>query len=111
MQLVDSIGVQLDALAPQLQRLDEQSEAAGEVRKLVGEHLPELITGYRRIPASMRREERGGQTPEGQLIDGLKTIEREIAHATRNIAEGDVDQLAIRNRFLQLKYQGVTDES
>lgn len=107
--LVDQIGVQLDMLAPQLQTLEENSEPAREIRKLVGEHLPELITGYRKIPASMRQEKRGERTPDEQLIHGLGVIEREIASATRTIAEGDADKLAIRGRFLELKYDGVAE--
>jgi hypothetical protein len=107
--LVDQIGVQLDMLAPQLQTLEENSEPAREIRKLVGEHLPELITGYRKIPASMRQEKRGERTPDEQLIHGLGVIEREIASATRTIAEGDADKLAIRGRYLELKYDGVAD--
>ncbi|WP_439469469.1 hypothetical protein [Blastomonas fulva] len=107
--LIDNIGVQLDMLAPQLQTLEENSEPAREIRKLVGEHLPELITGYRKIPANMRKEKRGERTPDEQLLHGLGVIEREIASATRTIAEGDADKLAIRGRFLELKYDGVAD--
>lgn len=105
--LIDNIGVQLDALAPQLQTLEENSDAAREIRKLVGEHLPELITGYRKIPANLRKEKRGQRSPDEQLLHGLGVIEREIASATRTISEGDVDKLAIRGRFLELKYDGV----
>ena len=107
--LIDNIGVQLDMLAPQLQTLEENSEPAREIRKLVGEHLPELITGYRKIPANMRKEKRGERSPDEQLLHGLSVIEREIAGATRTIAEGDADKLAIRGRFLELKYDGVAD--
>lgn len=109
-RLVDSIGVQLDALAPQLQTLDEKSDAAREVRKLVGEHLPELISGYRRIPEPLRREERSGRTPEDQLVHGLGVIEREIASATRTIAAGDMDKLAITGRYLELKYDAAAED-
>ncbi|WP_373488148.1 hypothetical protein [Blastomonas sp.] len=107
--LIDNIGVQLDLLAPQLQTLEENSEPAREIRKLVGEHLPELITGYRKIPANLRQEKRGERSPEEQLVHGLGVIEREIAGATRSIAEGDVDRLAVRGRFLELKYDGLAD--
>ncbi len=108
-KLVDGIGVQLDALAPQLQRLDEREPAAMEVRKLVGEHLPELITGFRRIPPHLQKEERNGRTPEEQLVGGLKTIEQEIDSMTRKIANGELDQLAVRERYLELKYHGAED--
>ena len=108
--LLDTIGAQLDALAPQLQTLDEREPAAMEVRKLVGEHLPELITGFRRIPPHLQKEERNGQTPEQQLVKGLGVIGGEIDTMTRKLANGELDKLAVRERYLELKYQGVEGE-
>lgn len=104
-KIVDDIGAQLDMLSPQLQKLDDKEPAAYEVRKLVGEHLPELINGYRSIPASMRGKDNDmGKTPDEQLIGGLALIEQEIAGVTRQIAKGDIDNLSIRGRYLELKY-------
>lgn len=108
--LVDGIGVQLDQLAPQLQQLDEREPAAMEVRKLVGEHLPELINGYKKIPPHLRREERNGSTPDQQLINGLGVIRNEIDTVTRQLANGELDKLAVRGRFLELKYVGAEDD-
>ncbi len=104
--LVDSIGVKLEFLAPQLALLDEQSPAAGEVRKLVGEQLPELIKGYARVPEPLRRVERNGLTPDQQLAQGLQVINDEIAEMSAQLAQGDLDLLATRGRYLQIKYQG-----
>lgn len=104
--LTDSIGVRLDTLATQLRALDEREPAAAEVRKLVGEQLPELIRGYQRVPEPLRRTERNGRTPDQQLVDGLRVIDGEIAEMTERLAQGDLDQLATRERFLQIKYQG-----
>jgi len=104
--LVDSIGVKLEILAPQLAQLDEQSPAAGEVRKLVGEQLPELIKGYGRVPEPLRRVERNGLTPDQQLAQGLQVIDDEIAEMSQQLAQGDLDLLATRGRYLQIKYQG-----
>jgi hypothetical protein len=109
-QLVDGIGVQLDLLAPQLQTLDASSPAAANIRKLVGEDLPELVAGYQRIPAGLRGEAHAGRTPDETLVGGLKTLESEIGHAARSLAAGELDKLATRERYLQLKYQGVGDE-
>ncbi|MEM1131876.1 MAG: hypothetical protein AAGH53_02965 [Pseudomonadota bacterium] len=109
--LIDSIGVQLDQLAPQLQQLDEKEPAAMEVRKLVGEHLPELINGYKQIPPHLRKEERNGSTPDEQLVNGLGVIRNEIDTFTRQLANGELDKLAVRGRFLELKYQGAGDSS
>lgn len=107
--LVDSIGVKLEILSPQLAMLDEKSPAAGEVRKLVGEQLPELIKGYSRVPEPLRRVERNGLTPDQQLAQGLQVIDDEIAEMSAQLAQGDIDHLATRGRYLQIKYQG--DES
>jgi len=104
--LVDGIGAQLDELSEQLRTLDPQEPAALEVRRLVAEDLPELITGYRRVPPSLRTKEVNGRKADDQLIDGLKLIEREIGTMTEQIASGDLDRLATRKRFLELKYDG-----
>ena len=107
--IVQDIGVRLDQLAPQLQTLDENNPASREVRKLVGEHLPELINGYKRIPESLRRQDNAGKTPEQQLIDGLTRIDREIETMTGQIARGELDKLATRERFLEIRYDGAAD--
>lgn len=103
--LVDSIGVKLETLGPQLERLDPQDPAAQDVRRLLADHLPELVTGYQSIPQPLRREERNGRVPEQQLIDGLGVIDAEIARMSEQLASGDLDKLATQNRFLELKYQ------
>ncbi len=102
--VMQDIGVRLDQLAPQLQTLDDNDPAAREVRKLVGEHLPELVNGYKRIPESLKRKEHGGKTPEQQLVDGLKLIDREIETMTGQISRGELDKLAVRGRYLELRY-------
>ncbi len=108
--LIDGIGIRLDQLSPQLAMLGENDPAASEVRKLVGEYLPEMINGYRAIPEPLRRKDNGGSTPEEQLIGGLKTIDREIETMTGQIARGELDKLATRGRFLELKYdEGAAD--
>ncbi|MGE4323385.1 MAG: hypothetical protein AB7E60_10205 [Sphingobium sp.] len=107
--LVDSIGTQLEGLAPQLERLGEQDPAAREIRKLLSDHLPELVTGYQSIPAPLRRQERNGRVPERQLVEGLEVIDAEIARMSETMASGDIDKLAIQNRFLELKYQEAKD--
>lgn len=107
--IVQDIGKRLDALAPQLQTLGENDPAAREVRKLVGEHLPELINGYRRIPEPLRRQDNSGKTPEAQLVDGLKVIDREIETMTGQISRGELDKLAVRDRYLETRYDGAPE--
>ena len=103
--LVDGIGVRLEGLAPQLQTLDEAEPAAAEVRKLVGEQLPELLKNYARVPDGLRRVERNGKTPDAQLADGLRVIDEQISGMSAQLAEGDLNLLATRGRFLEIKYR------
>ncbi|MXP28176.1 hypothetical protein GRI58_04990 [Porphyrobacter algicida] len=108
-KLVDTIGVQLDGLGLQLEGLDQRHPKAREIRSLVGEQLPEMIDSYRRIPANLRREERGGSTPDDQLTQSLGTISHEIDSITRQLAEGSLDDLAIKHRYLDYKF-GTADD-
>lgn len=111
-QVVDHIGLQLDTLGRQLEGLDPALPAVGEVRKLVGEHLPELVNAYTSIPPHLRTEARGGATPDAQIADSLGKISAEIDSVSRQLAEGQIDNLAIRTRYLDYRYgTGVEDGS
>ena len=68
--------------------------------------MPELIKGYARVPEPLRRVERNGLTPDQQLAQGLQVIDDEIAEMSSQLAQGDLDLLATRGRYLQIKYQG-----
>lgn len=102
--LVDQIGVQLDALGLQLEHVDPVHPAAVETRKLVGETLPGMIDAYRKIPAPLRREQRAGGIPDDQLVESLGKISTEIDSVTRQLADGALDDLAIRTRYLDYRY-------
>ena len=100
------IGSQLDELQPQLEEVDQKHPTAVEIRKLVGEDLPDMIEGFFKIPESLRYEEKNGTTPVKQLEGGLDTISREIDSINRQLAQGSIDDLAIRGRYLDYKYSG-----
>lgn len=103
-RLIDQIGVRLDGLAPCVQHLDEREPAAMEVRRLVGEELPELVRGYQRVPQQLRR-----QGPDAQLVEGLRVVESELARMTQQLASGDLDKLATQGKYLELKYRGAEE--
>ncbi len=107
--LVDQLGVQLDGLAGQLDGMDQNHPKAREIRTLVGEQLPEMIDSYRRIPPQMRREQRAGSTPDEQLTQSLATISGEIDSIRRQLAEGSLDDLAIKHRYLDYKFGSAAD--
>jgi hypothetical protein len=100
-RLIDQIGVRLEGLAPCVQNLDEREPAAAEVRRLVGEELPELVRGYQRVPQQLRR-----QGPDAQLVEGLRVVESELGRMTEQLASGHLDQLATQGKYLELKYRG-----
>jgi len=101
---VDQIGVQLDALGVQLEHIDPLHPAAVETRKLVGETLPGMIDAYRKVPPPLRTEKRAGATPDAQLTESLSKISHEIDRVTRQLADGALDDLAIRTRYLDYRY-------
>ena len=104
---VDQLALSLDALAPQLNALDPKLPEAIEVRRLIGDELPELVRGYQRVPQNLRRMPLdGGPSPDRQLTDGLETIGEEIARMNQRLAAGDLKALATQNRFLEIKYRG-----
>lgn len=105
-RLADGIGLQLEALAPQLRSLDPREPAAAEIRKLIGDELPELVEGYARVPRGLRAEGRNGMSPDKQLLDGLKLVSSELGRMTEQLASGDLHKLATQGRYLELKYKG-----
>lgn len=110
-QIVDRLGLQLDALGVQLEGLDEKQPAIAEVRKLVGEHLPGVVSAYTSIPRHLRAEPRAGGTPDEQLADSLGRISAEIDSVTRQLAEGQIDKLAIQTRYLDYRYGDGVEET
>lgn len=105
-RLVDGIGARLDALGPQLATLDPQVPVAAELRKLMAEELPELVSGYQRVPQALRRDESRGVSPDRQLVEGLTVVDSELTRLAEQLARGDLDRLATQNRYLELKYRG-----
>ena len=48
--------------------------------------------------------------PDPEVHAFVNTLEAEIGTAARNLAAGELDKLATRERYLQLKYQGIEGE-
>jgi hypothetical protein len=89
-----------------MQMLDAREPAAAEVRRLIADELPELINGYNRVPANLRRDGINGMSPDKQLVDGLAVVDSELARMSEQLAAGDLNKLATQGRYLELKYQG-----
>lgn len=105
-QIVDQLGVQLDALGLQLQTIDPADPAVNEVRELVGEYIPETIENYRKIPVHLRSEQHVGKTADERLTESLGKISSEVDRVTRRLAEGALDDLAVKSRYLDYRFGG-----
>ena len=110
-RLLDGIGMRLDALGTQLAGIDPSEPAVGDVRRLIGEHLPGMVASYTRIPAHLRTEQRSGKTADQQLTEGLTRISGEIDALSLKLAEGDIDALATEARYLDYRYGNALEET
>ena len=71
--LVDAIGVRLrGAVAAARPSSTTATEAAHEVRKLIGEQLPAFVKDYARVPADAAQRAAQRQDARRQLVDGLR---------------------------------------
>lgn len=103
---LDSIGMRLEALASQLQGVGADVPGAAELRRLLGDELPELVRGYRKVPRALQQQPlHGGLSPERQLMEGLATIDVQIGRLQETLASDDMRALATHQRFLDLKYK------
>ena len=105
-QVVDQLGVQLDALGLQLETIDQSHPAVNEVRELVGEYIPETIENYRKIPKHLRGEEHAGKTADDRVTESLAKLSGEVDRVTRRLAEGALDDLAVKSRYLDYRFGG-----
>lgn len=104
--IVEQLGGQLDALGAQLATMDEAHPAMSEVRELVGDYIPETIDNYRKIPEHLRKEAHAGSTADARLIESLTKISGEVDRVTRRLAEGAMDDLAVKSRYLDYRFGG-----
>ncbi|MDR6786989.1 hypothetical protein J2Y58_000327 [Sphingomonas sp. BE138] len=103
--VLNRLDQRLDTLGVQVGALDADSPLAGELRRLVGEQLPAFVDDYARVPPAMRNTPRNGMTPDQQLVEGLGVIERELGEISARLAQGDLDALETKRRYLQIKYE------
>lgn len=103
--LADSIGEKIANLAPSLETLDANGPQAVELRRLVGEELPELVQRYSKVPPAMRREDRNGRVAETQLVEGLAVVDSHIETLARDLAAVEMDRLASHTRYLETRYR------
>ena len=99
---VDSIFFRLGDLHPQVEAMEPTSTLAWEVRRLLGDHLPRLVYSYAQLPAAVRDEQ-----PEllQRLIEGLATLEEELARICREAARSHLVTFQAQERFIETRYR------
>ncbi len=102
---LEHISQKLGELAPQLRGLSSETPLGGDVQRLLGEDLPKLVEGYRKLPGSLAQQPfHDGPSPEQKLVQGLSIIHGELGRVQERLARADLHALAEHQRYLELKY-------
>jgi len=104
-QRVDAMVRQLPLLEKQMARLDPIDPLAQDARRLVGQHIPELIDRYDRLPRQYRSERDGeGMSMDDRLVSGLDAARVALDDLERRLSRQDMDGLQAQSRFLESRY-------
>ncbi len=106
-QRADAIAAQLPMLEKQLADVSPLDSLAQDARRLVGQHLPDLITRYERVPPQYRRERDGdGMSVDERLVSGLDAARHAIDDLGRQLSRQEVNEFETQGRFLESRYRG-----
>jgi hypothetical protein len=99
---IDAIFFRLGDLHPQVEMMEPTSTLAWELRRLLGDHLPRLVYSYVQLPATVRDEQ-----PEllQRLIEGLRTLDEELARICREAARNHLVTFQAQERFIEARYR------
>lgn len=97
---LDTILARLHDLHPHLAGADPTTLAAGEVRRLIGGHLPRLIDSYLGMPSTARDSE-----AERGLIDDMRTLADEITRLCHEVGKESLFTFETQRRFIESRYR------
>lgn len=105
-QRISAIQAQLPMLEAQLADLAPLDPLAQDARRLAGQHLPELIERYERVPPQYRREREGdGLSVDDRLVAGLDAAKTAIDDLGRRMSRQEMDEFETQGRFLESRYK------
>ncbi|MCL6728504.1 hypothetical protein [Sphingomonas hankyongi] len=106
---IDAISSGLASLQQTLERVPTLDPQAQDARRLMSNHLPDLIDRYMRVPPAFRTEEDGeGKTVDERLVEGLSAGRKALNDISQNLARADVAALETQGRFIQSRYNDQT---
>ena len=98
----DDILLRLGDLQPRLGEIGPNSTLAWEARRLIGEHLPGLVSAYAELPRSTRDAD---PALRRHLVAGLETIAEELDRICREVSRERLTSLEARSSFLKSRYR------
>lgn len=98
----DLILARLQHLQPALDGLPSDSPLHGEVRRLVGGHLPRLVDSYIALPPEARDP---GSENSRRIADGLETVAEELSRLCGEIDGCRAASFEIEHRFIESRYK------
>lgn len=103
---VDAISAQLPLLESRLGSLDALDPLAQDARRLMGQHLPDLIDRYQRVPEPLRtQKDAEGRSIEDRLVSGLGAARSAVEELTQRLSEGDMRAFETQERFIESRYK------
>lgn len=103
---IDAISARLPLLEQRLQTLDTLDPLAQDARRLMGQHLPDLLARYEKVPATHRgRRDGDGPSVEDRLLSGLGAARSAIDDLGDRLAQGDVSAFETQGRFIESRYK------
>jgi hypothetical protein len=99
----DRIMANLRELQPHLHQLGPADEAlAGDLRRLVGQHLPQLIDSYLALPATARAT---GSESGRRITESLGIVADEMDHLLDRCCREVQSDFDTHNRFIESRYR------
>ncbi len=103
---VDAISAQLPLLEKRLETLDPLDPLAQDARRLMGQHLPDLLGRFEKVPVAYRQQQDGGgMSVEDRLLSGLGAARVAIDDIGRKFAETDLNAFETQGRFIESRYK------
>ncbi len=98
----DTILARLNALQPAVAGLPESDPKAGEVRRLVGSHLPRLVDSYLALPPQARQP---SSENSRRLSESLGIVADELDQLCQDLEGCRSSQFETEHRFIETRYK------
>lgn len=98
----DAIVARLRELQPHLATLDPASPLAGDVRRLIGQHLPRLVESYLALPDGARAPRSESST---RVVESLDIVAAELGNLLETCCRESQASFDTQSRFIETRYK------